>query len=196
MTLENDTTLRCITCKYCNGFDLDGKTIECYEGCNNYEKYEARDKKRRYRNMTNTEINSQEKVKKRRGQEDIGLAYRLRKIMELRSVTQSELATSIGVTRQAVSLYATGKNVPNATVLAKIAKRLNVSTDWLCGMSEKNSNVISIKTDKIIIQDETLARFIHDENIKLELIAITMGGEFENSNIYVNAVLRKQKGDC
>lgn len=144
--------------------------------------------------MTNTD--SQKNVKKRRGQEDIGLSCRLQKIMELRSVTQSELAKSIGVTRQAVSLYITGKNVPNATVLAKIAKRLNVSTDWLCGMSEKNSNVISIKTDKIIIQDETLARFIHDENIKLELIAITMGGEFENSNIYVNAVLRKQKGDC
>lgn len=40
---ENDTTLRCITCKHCNGFDLDGKTIECYKGCNNYEKYEERD---------------------------------------------------------------------------------------------------------------------------------------------------------
>ena len=66
-------------------------------------------------------------------------ASRLRSRMEEQKESQTSLAKIVGVQRQTISLYATGQHNPNAYVLAKIARALNVSSDWLLGLSDYKS---------------------------------------------------------
>lgn len=60
---------------------------------------------------------------------------RLRKIMEEKGKTQQELADAIGKTRQAVGYYADGSSSPDWKTIAAIANHLEVSADWLLGLS-------------------------------------------------------------
>ena len=49
----------------------------------------------------------------------------------------SEVARAVGVTRAAVSRWKLGLSVPRTETLAHVARVLNVSTDWLLGVSSK-----------------------------------------------------------
>jgi transcriptional regulator with XRE-family HTH domain len=59
---------------------------------------------------------------------------RLRELREARQLTQKELADRIGVSDQQIYRYETGKSDPTAEVLARIAKELEVSADFLLGL--------------------------------------------------------------
>ena len=70
---------------------------------------------------------------------------RLKQLMRERKVikngreqrtSQQELADSLTVKRQTVSLYLTGQSVPDAIQTRSIAQFFNVSTDWLLGLSD------------------------------------------------------------
>lgn len=63
-------------------------------------------------------------------------ATRLRELMKDKKVTQQELATSVGTTRQAISQYADGSVQPNIEKLYKIAEYFHISADYLLGMSD------------------------------------------------------------
>lgn len=65
---------------------------------------------------------------------------RLREIMRSKNVTQKDLATEIGKTRQAVSYYMDGSSGPDWETLAKIASFLGVSSDYLLGLSERKES--------------------------------------------------------
>lgn len=49
----------------------------------------------------------------------------------------SQVARALGVTRAAVSRWKLGLSVPHVERLAHVAQILNVSTDWLLGISSK-----------------------------------------------------------
>lgn len=61
----------------------------------------------------------------------IVFAYALRTLMDKNHLTQKDLASAIGLTSSAVSLYCTGKAYPECSVLIKIASYFGVSTDYL-----------------------------------------------------------------
>lgn len=63
-------------------------------------------------------------------------AVRLRECMEKQGFTQSELAASIGKSRQAVNFYTLGETVPDADTLVNISYCLDVSVDYLLGLSD------------------------------------------------------------
>ena len=63
-------------------------------------------------------------------------AVRLRECLENQEITQQELADCIGKTRQAVNYYTLGETVPDADTLILIARRLNVSVDYLLGLTD------------------------------------------------------------
>lgn len=63
-------------------------------------------------------------------------AVRLRACMENQGITQKDLADYIGKTRQAVNCYALGETVPDADTLILISRRLNVSVDYLLGLTD------------------------------------------------------------
>ena len=60
------------------------------------------------------------------------------KIRELRkdfNISQVELATYLGVTKQCVSNWENDNILPSIDMLIKLAKFFNVSTDYLLGLS-------------------------------------------------------------
>lgn len=62
-------------------------------------------------------------------QEKREFAYRLRSLMGRKGIGQEELAAMIGTSQTMISHYVSGKFMPNAIVLRKIAKALNYSMD-------------------------------------------------------------------
>lgn len=73
-------------------------------------------------------------------------AKNLRDRMKECSENQSSLAEKIGVQRQTISLYTTGQSKPDTEKLSKISKALNVSSDWLIGLTEVKSADTSVKS--------------------------------------------------
>lgn len=61
---------------------------------------------------------------------------RLREVMETNGVGQKDLAEALGISRQAVGYYINGATNPNCEQVAIIAKALNVSSDYLLGLTE------------------------------------------------------------
>ena len=72
-------------------------------------------------------------------------AEKLRERMRECSENQSSLAQKIGVQRQTISLYTTGQSKPDTEKLSKIAQALNVSSDWLLGLSDVKTPDVSVK---------------------------------------------------
>jgi transcriptional regulator with XRE-family HTH domain len=61
---------------------------------------------------------------------------RLREIRELRQYSQRELAVRCGMGEKQIFRYENGENDPTADTLAKIAKELSVTTDYLLGLTD------------------------------------------------------------
>lgn len=61
---------------------------------------------------------------------------RLRGMLKERNATHAALAAVLGVSNQAVSLYCNGGTQPKIEDIAKIARFLDVSTDYLFGLSD------------------------------------------------------------
>lgn len=61
------------------------------------------------------------------------IAERLSKILQDRSISVTELAANIGLSKQAVSAYCTGARSPKRPTIDIIAQRLNVNPLWLIG---------------------------------------------------------------
>lgn len=56
---------------------------------------------------------------------------RLRKMRQLLGLTQAELADKIGMSKQAITLYETGRREAGYKNLVALSRALNVTTDWL-----------------------------------------------------------------
>jgi len=60
---------------------------------------------------------------------------RIKFLRKVRDKKQSQMADEIGVSRQSMSNYESGKNVPDLDTIAKIARYLDCSTDYLLGLT-------------------------------------------------------------
>lgn len=56
---------------------------------------------------------------------------RLRMVRQLLGLTQAELAEKIGMSKQAITLYETGRREASYKSLVSLSRALNVTTDWL-----------------------------------------------------------------
>lgn len=95
-------------------------------------------------------------------------ATRLRKAMGDKSMTQVRLAQMVGIQRQTVSLYRQGQSKPDTENLSKIAKALDVTSDYLIGLSPTPSKNVDIQelTEWLKISDvsaRSLCRFREKE---------------------------------
>lgn len=63
----------------------------------------------------------------------------LRDLIEGNNTTIQAVAEVVGVSRQAVSQYYNGLTQPNADTIVKIANHFNVSTDYLLGLTDKQT---------------------------------------------------------
>jgi transcriptional regulator with XRE-family HTH domain len=80
-------------------------------------------------------MNEEKETKKETAEEinfRVELGARLKKARTSQGIKQPELAEVAGVTQSAYFAWEDGKTRVNAQKLAAIAKRMNVSMDWLC----------------------------------------------------------------
>lgn len=68
------------------------------------------------------------------------IGCRINEALALRDVKQKDLAEILGVTDNTVSYYCSGSRTPNTQQITEIAKFLNVSTDWLLGLSDAKTS--------------------------------------------------------
>jgi len=68
------------------------------------------------------------------------IGKRIQKLLELRNMTQRELAKKIGITEVSIGRYIKDTREPKATVLADIALALDSTTDYLTGISDNPEN--------------------------------------------------------
>lgn len=61
---------------------------------------------------------------------------RLARIRELRQLSQADLAEMVGLGMQQIYRYENGKTQPDGDVVARIAQALEVSTDFLLGLTD------------------------------------------------------------
>lgn len=71
------------------------------------------------------------------------LPERLKEARGTRS--QREVAEALGIKQTAYSRYEQGVNTPGAEVIYKICITLNVSADWLLGLSNTNTGIEQAK---------------------------------------------------
>ena len=92
----------------------------------------------------------------------IGISERIKELRTGKKLTQSDLATEVGLTYVQIGRYETGKSTPSAEVLQKLAAALNTTTDFL--MNGSNDEVVSAQlTDK-----ELLSQFREVEKLDQE----------------------------
>ena len=82
------------------------------------------------------------------------LGTRLKLLRKRLKVNQMQFSKMISISSATLSAYETGVKNPSLAVLKNIAETCNVSIDWLCGLSEKESlsNSDSIKTYSDVIK--------------------------------------------
>lgn len=80
----------------------------------------------------------------------MSLGERIRKRRQSLKVTQKELAHSVGVTPQYISLIEQNKGVPSLASLGKLAKELGTTVDYLISGKESIAmdTIAAIKADK------------------------------------------------
>ena len=69
----------------------------------------------------------------------INIASNIQRLLLEREWTQSQLARETGLPQVTVNRICNGKNMPLASVLARIADAFRTSTDWLMAAHEENS---------------------------------------------------------
>ncbi|EAC9169120.1 helix-turn-helix transcriptional regulator [Listeria monocytogenes] len=81
----------------------------------------------------------------------------LKKLRENENLTQNQLASKIGITRDTLANYETGRREPDFTTLKNIASYFEVSTDYLLGRDEiDNSDLLAAHIDDDLTEDERI----------------------------------------
>ena len=83
----------------------------------------------------------------------------IRKLRRDFNISQVELASKLGVTKQCVSNWENDNILPSIEMLVKLAKFFNVTTDYILGLNSENTIDATGLTDKeiahikVIIED-------------------------------------------
>lgn len=94
---------------------------------------------------------------------------RIKKLRQEKNISQSALASYLGVTQQTVSAYESGDREPDLETLNKIADFFDVSVDYLLGRTDIRNTADRIA--QILKDDPELLEFWEDlssrENLKI-----------------------------
>ena len=101
------------------------------------------------------------------------LAERLIYLMENLDMKQTELATQIGISKQSLYKYLHEKCEPRAEIIARMAKALNSSADYIVGLTNDPAPVFrsEMKEAAAKTENEFLAKFRKlspDDQIRIE----------------------------
>lgn len=91
-------------------------------------------------------------------------------------MNQEDFAKFLGFSRPTVTLYESGKRIPDALALKTIAEKCGVSADWLLGLSDVRSPKPDVQlvcsttglSEDAIIELQKVWRPLHDSGIALQ----------------------------
>lgn len=98
---------------------------------------------------------------------------RLREERIAQNLTQEDMAKKLGITRQAYGNYETGKRDVDSQTLVSLVKILNISSDYLLGISDFKN--LSIKNSGFIFdelwtnEEKELARIVIESLRKVKI---------------------------
>ncbi len=107
----------------------------------------------------------------------------LRIIREKRHKNQLNVALAVGVTQESISMYESGVSYPSATVLIKLAKYLETSTDYLLGLTDDDTPIKYMNRNLTNKEKELLERFIYlatEDQLKLIGYADSLNNKVTN----------------
>lgn len=65
------------------------------------------------------------------------IAEKIKKLRESNSMTQSDVANRLGITRSSVNAWEMGISVPSTMYVVELSRLFSVSTDYLLGLEHK-----------------------------------------------------------
>ena len=74
---------------------------------------------------------------------DYMIAERIRDLREMHSMTQTDLAKQLGITRSSVNAWELGISVPSTQYIVELSDLFKVSTDYLLGVNSTSSVNVS-----------------------------------------------------
>lgn len=86
------------------------------------------------------------------------LASRLREMRKQNKLTQTQLAEKVGTQKGTISNYENDYSTPPNDMLKKLSKVLNISSDYLLGITEEKSDYVK--------EDEAFYDAITDPDLK------------------------------
>jgi len=106
---------------------------------------------------------------------------RILRLREEKEMKQKELADLVGITEASLSRYENNKRTPSGEIISKIASALEVSADYLLGLSDNTSLL-----PEIIIPEEYSSKYkvtSRDKNQYIEKMKKYNVAFFENENL-------------
>ena len=85
---------------------------------------------------------------------------RLKQLRREKNLTQAQLAERVGVSKTSANLYESATRVPDIQVLARYAKELEVTSDYLLGLSDNRTQETAAIGDKLGLNDESIEHLI------------------------------------
>ena len=108
---------------------------------------------------------------------------RLREIREKRNITQVRLSIAAEVSQETISAYESGKAMPSAETLIKMADFLNTSTDYLLGRIKKDVSIHDLSNKIVDNQLEELLNNYARLNKMQRQDLVWYSGILENKDI-------------
>ena len=97
------------------------------------------------------------------------IGKRINETLAIKDVKQKDLAKAIGVTDNTISYFVSGKRTPNTEQIIEIAKFLNVSADYLLGLSSNMTTDTELQAVcEYIGLDDVITTFIKDTVIEIK----------------------------
>ena len=90
----------------------------------------------------------------------------LKKLREEKGMSQTELASRIGVNKSLISVYESQERLPSLNALAKLSYQFNVSMEFLLGINKnKTVDVSKLTTEQIAVVTSVISQFEKDNDI-------------------------------
>ena len=104
-------------------------------------------------------------------------AQRVIELRKEKGINQAQLAERVGVSKTSANLYESATRVPDIQVLARYAKELEVTSDYLLGLSDNRTAETAAIGDKLGLSDEAIKQLLLIMSINKELELSAEGKE-------------------
>lgn len=96
---------------------------------------------------------------------NVTIAERLVEIRTKRKMTKTQLADSLGINRVSLGNYESGKRTPDSYVVTELCKKLNVSADYLLGLTDTENQAYAEIAETTGL-DETAIKYLSNTSLE------------------------------